>query len=178
MEQKVILVDKKDKAIGLEGKIKAHKEGMLHRAISVYIFNSKGELMIQRRAKGVYHSGNLWSNTCCTNCYEGEIPSYSAHRSLQGEMGFDCALKEKFSLIYKTPVSNGLIEHEFLHVFFGRYDKDPQVNNKEVMDWKWISFDDLVKDVKRHGKSYSPWLKILLKKNLPKEAKKYIKHKS
>src|ERR1700733_7532441 len=113
MQQKVILVDKDDHEIGLEEKIKAHQEGKLHRAVSVYIFNSKGEVLMQQRAPGVYHSEKLWSNTCCTNCYEGESASYSASRSLKNEMGMQCNLEESFSLIYETPVSGGLIEHEF-----------------------------------------------------------------
>jgi isopentenyl-diphosphate Delta-isomerase len=174
MVQKVILVDRKDKAIGLEEKIKAHQEGKLHRAISVYIFNSKGQIMIQQRAKGVYHSELLWSNTCCSNCYEGETTSDSAHRSLKSEMGFDCNLNESFNLIYKTPVGGGLIENEFLHVFFGRYDNDPLVNKKEVMDWKWIDFDELVNDVKKNSKKYSAWLKILIDGDLPKHVEKFL----
>lgn len=174
MEQKVILVDRNDRAIGLEGKMKAHEKGMLHRAISVYIFNSKGQLMIQRRAMGVYHSGGLWSNTCCTNCYEGESTDFSAHRSLKNEMGFDCDLREVFSLIYKTSVGNGLTEHEFLHVFFGRHDGDPKVDKKEVMDWKWIGFDDLVKDVNANSGKYSAWLKILVDGKLPAHVESFL----
>lgn len=177
MEQKVILVDEKDRAIGLEGKIKAHKEGRLHRAISVYIFNGKDQLMLQQRAKGVYHSAELWSNTCCTNCYEGEGVAESAHRSLKNEMGFDCDLRETFSTIYKTPVTGGLIEHEFLHIFFGRYGKDPSVNEKEVMDWRWIDFDELVKDAKKNSRIYTPWLKILLDGELPMQVRKFLKDK-
>src|SRR5271169_6735621 len=119
MEQRVILVDENDTAIGLEGKMLAHSNGgMLHRAISVYIFNSKGQIMMQRRAVGKYHSGSLWSNTCCTNCYEGETAIFSAHRSLKVEMGFDCDITEAFCTIYRTDVGMGLTEHEYLHVFF------------------------------------------------------------
>jgi isopentenyl-diphosphate delta-isomerase len=175
--QKVILVDRNDREIGLEEKIKAHREGKLHRAVSVYIFNSEGQLMVQRRAKDVYHSGSLWSNTCCTNCYEGESADFSAHRSLKNEMGFDCNLEEAFSIIYKTPVGNGLTENEFLHVFFGRYDKDPVVNRKEVMDWKWISFGELVRDVKANGKNYSAWLGILINDELPMRVRKFLSGK-
>jgi isopentenyl-diphosphate Delta-isomerase len=175
MQQKVILVDKNDNEIGLEEKIKAHEEGKLHRAVSVYIFNSKGEVLMQQRAKGVYHSEMLWSNTCCTNCYEGESASYSASRSLKNEMRMQCNLEESFSLIYKTPVGGGLIEHEFLHVFFGRSESDPKVNEKEVMDWKWMNFDEMAEDVKKNSAIYSAWLKILIEKSpLCEKAKNFM----
>lgn len=173
--QKVILVDRNDRKIGLEEKIKAHREGILHRAISVYIFNSRGQLMVQRRAKGVYHSGLLWSNTCCTNCYEGESAAFSAHRSLRNEMGFDCRLREIFKLIYKTPVGRGLTENEYLHVFFGRHDKDPAINSKEVMDWKWMDFSNIEKDIRTNSKNYSAWLKILIDGELPEQVRKFLK---
>ena len=176
MDQKIILVDRNDNPIGLEEKIKTHKEGLLHRAISVYIFNSKNELLLQQRALKVYHSGSLWSNTCCSNCYEGESADYSAHRSLKSEMGIECEIKQYFTTIYRTPVSNGLIEHEFLHVFFGRYDDDPKVNSDEVMNWRWMDFDKLVEDIKKNGSIYSPWLKILLYESILKEeVKKFLK---
>lgn len=174
MQGKVILVNENDNQIGLEEKIKAHEEGRLHRAISVYIFNSKGQLMMQQRSKNVYHSGLLWSNTCCTNCYEGESTEYSAHRSLKGEMGFDCSLKEEFSTIYKADVGNNMTEHEFLHVFFGRYDGDPKINKDEVADWKWMDFDALVTDSEMHSEIYTKWLLILLEKELPKFVKDYL----
>jgi isopentenyl-diphosphate Delta-isomerase len=172
---RVILVDEKDNPIGLEEKLKAHKDGFLHRAISVYIFNSKKELMMQRRADGVYHSGSLWSNTCCSNCYEGENAKESAHRSLNSEMGFDCDLKESFSTIYKTDVGGGLIEHEFLHVFFGKYDKDPIIKKDEVSDWKFMQLDDLEKDIKNNPSIYTAWLKILVENSvLYKNARAYL----
>ncbi len=174
--QKIILVDRNDRAIGLGEKIITHRDGKLHRAISDYIFNSKGQLMMQQRAAGVYHSGLLWSNTCCSNCYEGETASDSAHRSLKNEMGFDCKLEESFSLIYKTPVSNGLIEHEFLHVFFGIYDKEPKINSEEAADWKFMYLDDLKRDIKMNSNVYSPWLKILVEKSaLYKNASAFLK---
>ena len=178
MNTKVILVDRSDKEIGLEEKMAAHKKGDLHRAISVYIFNSKGQLMMQQRAAGVYHSPFVWSNTCCSNCYEGESAAESAHRSLKNEMGFDCKLTEMFTQIYKTPVTNGMTEHEFLHVFFGRHEETPKINSEEVMDWKWVNFQDLSDDIKKNGKEYSAWLRILIKGQLKDEVEKYIKKKS
>lgn len=164
MSRKVILVDRNDRKVGLEDKLKAHKNnGMLHRAVSVYIFNSKMQLMLQRRARNVYHSGMLWSNTCCTNCYGSESAYESAHRSLKNEMGFDCDLKEAFSTIYKTPVSDTMTEHEFLHVFFGIYEKDPKPSRRKVMGWKWMDIEELRRAVRNDGNAYSPWFRIMLK---------------
>jgi isopentenyl-diphosphate delta-isomerase len=160
--QEVILVDKNDRKIGLEEKMKAHRLGKLHRAISVYIFDSDGRIMMQQRAKGKYHSGLLWSNTCCTNCYKGETASGSAHRALKDEMGFDCKLNEAFSTIYKTKVGGGLTENEFLRVFFGNYSKNPRINRKEAKSWKLMSLKELKSDVKRNPENYTSWLKILL----------------
>jgi len=176
---RVILVDQNDREIGLAEKMKAHKgKGMLHRAISVYIFNSKGQLMIQQRAKAKYHSGLLWTNTCWTNCYEGESADYSAHRSLKNEMGFDCKLKEVFSLVYRADVGQGLTEYEFLHVFFGVYDKDPRINPDEAKDWKWIGLRALKLDIKKNSKKYTAWFKVLVKySELYDQAEKFVKRK-
>jgi isopentenyl-diphosphate Delta-isomerase len=171
---KVILVDKKDNPIGLEEKIEAHRKGDLHRAISVYIFNSKNQLLMQQRAINTYHSPLMWTNTCCSNCYEGETADYSAHRSLKAEMGFDCDLKEEFSQIYKADCGNNMIEHEFLHVFFGRCDKDPNIDKESVNDWKWVEVDDMIKDAKANPEKYSAWLEVLLKGKLPGEIKNYL----
>lgn len=174
MEQRVILVDEQDREIGLMYKMDAHRNGgTLHRAISVYIFNSDGKTMIQQRAKAKYHAGLLWSNTCCTNCYEGESVLESAHRSLKNEMGFDCDLAEAFATIYKTGVGDGLTEYEYLHIFFGVYDGKPKLNPDEAKNWKWVSLEELVEDVKKNGKVYSPWLKLLLKGRLYEELKRF-----
>jgi len=173
-QQNVILVDEHDNAVGLEEKMRAHTNGgKLHRAISVYIFNSKGEIMMQRRAADKYHSGKLWSNTCCTNCYEGETALQSAHRSLRKEMGFDCDIKEEFSTIYRAELDKGMTEHEYLHVYFGKYDGNPEVNKYEVMDWKWMSLDELLKDVQSNPNKYTEWLKILLKGELPDRIRRF-----
>ncbi len=175
---KVILVDENDRQTGLEEKLEAHRKGVLHRAVSVYIFNSKGELMMQRRAMGVYHSEGLWSNTCCTNCYEGEGTEWAAHRSLRNEMGFDCELAETFSTRYNTPVGGGLIENEYLHVFFGRYDGEPRPDSADVMGWKWMSMPSLIDDAHRNSGSYTAWLKILLGGELPHHVEKFMKNRN
>ena len=118
MEERVILVDKNDLEIGTMGKQEAHVTGNLHRAISVFIFNSKGEILLQQRAIAKYHSGGLWSNACCTHPRQGEGTEETAKRRLDEEMGMKCDLEFRFSFIYKAKLINGLFEHEFDHVFF------------------------------------------------------------
>ena len=166
MEERVVLVDTTDQQIGTEEKIKAHKEAKLHRAFSVFVFNSKGEILLQQRAASKYHGGGLWSNACCSHPREGETVEVAAHRKLQQEMGFDTELKKMFDFIYKVPFENGLWEHEFDHVLIGRWDGSPQVNLEEVQAWKWVSPEELKQDVAAHPKQYTEWFKIVLEKVL------------
>jgi len=163
MKEEVILVDKRNRKIGVEEKIKAHKQGRLHRAFSIFVFNSKNELLIQQRAKTKYHSGGLWTNTCCSHPRPNETYNQAVHRRLKQEMGFDCKLKKVFCFIYKADFSN-LIENEYDCVFIGKSNKQPKPNPNEIMNYKWISLENLKKDIKKHPKKYSVWLKIVLKK--------------
>ncbi len=159
MPEKVILVDKDDKEIGIGKKIKTHKEGKLHRCFSAFIFNSKNELLLQRRARSKYHSGGLWTNTCCSHPRPNEPTEKSVHRRLKEEMGFDCEVKEIFSFIYKVKFDNGLWEHEYDHVFFGKFDGEPKPNPEEVDEWKWVSLEKLKKDIQENPDNYTYWLK-------------------
>lgn len=156
MDQKVILVDSRDTAIGLEDKLVAHQNGgMLHRAISVFIFNSKGQLMMQKRAAAKYHAANMWSSTCCSHPMEKESVMDAAHRRLKEEMGFDCELREVFSFEYRAEMENGLTEHEYDHFFVGTYEGNPNPNPDEVGDWKWVDVSSLLEDAKNNPGNYS-----------------------
>ncbi len=162
---KVILVDENDNQIGIEDKLLAHSNGgKLHRAISIFIFNSKGETMLQKRASTKYHTPSKWTNTCCSHPNPGESVVDASHRRLKEEMGFDCDLQEKFSFVYHAEVGNGLKENEFDHVFFGTYDKTPNPNPEEADDWKWITLENLESDIKSNPDIYTPWLKIVIDK--------------
>ncbi len=162
MEEKVVLVDTDDQEIGTAEKLQTHREGALHRAFSIFVFNSRGELLLQKRAKTKYHSGGLWSNTCCSHP-KPEQPIYKAtHRRLMEEMGFDCDLKEIFSFIYKVQVADGLFEHEYDHVFMGTYDGDPAPSPEEADDWKWTDLEELRNDVQTNPDGYTSWLKICI----------------
>jgi isopentenyl-diphosphate delta-isomerase len=173
----VVLVDEHDREIGLEEKLSAHRQGALHRAISVFVFNSRGETMLQQRADVKYHCAGLWSNTCCSHPFKGESVIESAHRRLKEEMGFDCDMEEAFSFIYKADVGNGLMEHEFDHVIFGVYDGVPTMNRNEAKDWRWSRLGALKEDAKKNPGTYTPWLKILLAGALIKAADAFLKAK-
>lgn len=164
MKQEVVLVDKKNRKIGVEEKIKAHQEGRLHRAFSIFIFNSKGELLIQQRAVAKYHSGGLWSNTVCSHPRPNETYQQAVHRRLNEEMGFNCKLKKIFCFIYKNDFQNGLSENEYDCVFIGKFNGKPKPNTQEIMDYKWISVKELRQEIIKNENKYSIWLKLALEK--------------
>lgn len=155
----VILVDESDNQLGTMDKMDAHRQALLHRAISVFIFNSKGEWLLQQRAKNKYHSNSLWTNTSCTHPYPNESIDQAAHRRLLEEMGMQCPLTRKFSFVYKEQLDNELTEFEFDHVFFGFSDKLPEINEEEVWDYKYMNYPDLQKDVEHHPDNYTVWFK-------------------
>lgn len=159
-EDQVILVDKNDNQIGRCGKLKAHQLGLLHRAISVFIFSPKGDWLLQQRAEGKYHSGGLWSNSCCSHPRPAEPAAAAAHRRLREEMGFDCDLKEAYSFIYRTVFDNGLIEHEYDHVFIGTSTAKPHPDSAEVANWQWIAPEALAQDLRRHPQHYTYWFRF------------------
>ena len=163
-EENVILVNENDEQIGLMPKMEAHEKALLHRAFSVFIFNDKNELMLQQRAAHKYHSPLLWTNTCCSHQREGEINLEAGRRRLQEEMGFVVDLQESISFIYKAPFDNGLTEHEYDHVLIGIYNERPNINIEEVADWKWMSLEEVKKDMEIHSELYTAWFKIIFER--------------
>jgi isopentenyl-diphosphate delta-isomerase len=168
MEEFVILVDEKDNQLGLMPKMEAHEKAVLHRAFSVFIFNSKGELMLQQRAAHKYHSPLLWTNTCCSHQRDGETNIEAGERRLVEEMGFKTNLKEIFSFVYKAPFDNGLTEHELDHVMVGYFDGLPEINPEEVASFKWMSLEAVNADIKLHPNLYTAWFKIIFKESYSK----------
>ncbi len=158
----VVLVDEDDNQLGLMEKMEAHEKGLLHRAFSVFLFNSKGEMLLQQRAISKYHSGGLWTNACCSHPRDGEKTIDAAHRRLEEEMGFDCDIEKAFHFIYKSELDNDLTEHELDHVFIGEYEGVINPNPEEVESYKYISVSDLVKDVEDNPADYTEWFKICL----------------
>lgn len=160
--EKVILVDENDKETGLMEKLEAHKSGLLHRAISVFIFNKKNELLLQKRALNKYHSAGLWTNTCCSHPRAGEETKAAAIRRLQEEMGLNTKLKWSFSFHYKATLENGLTENELDHVFIGSHDAAPVPNPDEVIEWKYVNMEDLKSDINTNPENYTFWFKLIL----------------
>ena len=164
MEEQVVLVNQNDEPIGLMPKMEAHEKALLHRAFSVFVINAKGEIMLQQRAADKYHSPLLWTNTCCSHQRDGESNIEAGKRRLKEEMGFEVALKELFSFIYKAPFDNGLTEHELDHVMTGYYEGEPIINTDEVEDWKWMHPKIIKADISKNPENYTAWFKIIFDK--------------
>jgi len=167
-EEQVILVNESDEQLGLMPKMEAHEKARLHRAFSVFVFNDKGELLLQQRAADKYHSPELWTNTCCSHQRDGETNIEAGKRRLEEEMGFVCDLKEVFWFVYKAPFDNGLTEHELDHVMVGYFDENPIINKEEVESYKWMTLEAVKKDIENHPEKYTAWFKIIFKESYAK----------
>ena len=160
MEETVILVDENDREIGTGEKMQVHHEGKLHRSFSIFVFNSKRELLMQKRNKNKYHSGGLWSNTACGHPRPGEDIVAAGERRLQEEMGIRTKLKEMFTFTYKGSLDHGLIEHEYDHVLTGVHNDSPLPNIQEVEDWKFASLESIGKGIRGNPDAYTAWFPI------------------
>lgn len=162
MIEKVILVDEHDNELGTMEKMEAHLKGVLHRAFSVFIFNSNGELLIQQRALDKYHSPGLWTNTCCSHPRQNEETHDAAKRRLVEEMGMHSSVKEAFSFIYKSKFDNDLTEHELDHVFIGQDDTLPEINTEEVASYRYVGLEELEQEIKHDPEAFTTWFRICL----------------
>ena len=160
--ENVVLVDEFDNAIGTMEKMEAHRQGVLHRAFSILLFNSKGQVLLQKRAQGKYHSAGLWTNTCCSHPLPGESVEAAAFRKLKQEMGIELQTEFAYKFIYQAPLDNGLTEHEYDHVLTGTFDGTPYINVQEVEDWKFVDITSLKEDIARHPEHYTYWFKLIM----------------
>lgn len=167
--EEVILVDSDDNVLGTMEKMEAHRKGVLHRAFSILIFNSAGELLLQKRSKEKYHSGGLWTNACCSHPTPNESMDESVRKRLQYEMGIELHPTFADTFRYKAPLDNELTEHELDHVYVGHFDGTPDVNPEEVEDWKFVDIEDLRKAVKNHPEEYTAWFKLMMDHPVLKE---------
>lgn len=173
----VVLVDALDNPIGTMEKLEAHRKGLLHRAFSVFVFNSKEELLIQQRAFGKYHSEGLWTNTCCSHPGPGETVVDAAHRRLQEEMGFDCPMEKTFYFIYEATLDNDLTEHELDHIVIGFSNEIPVLNKEEAIDYKWMNLEEIKADIALYPENYTAWFKIIFNEHF-EQLKLHLKHES
>lgn len=159
MTQKLILVDSQDQPVGLADKLMVHQQGLLHRAFSIFIVNSKKELLLQQRALHKYHCAGLWSNTCCSHPFAHESVLQAGHRRLQEELGLVCQLDHAGWFIYRAELQNGLIEHELDHVLVGHYRGELlEVSPEEIADIQWVSLPLLEAQLAQQPGVFTPWL--------------------
>lgn len=156
-ENQVILVNEQDAPIGVMEKMEAHKTGTLHRAFSIFIFNSQGEMLLQQRAKGKYHSGGLWTNACCSHPQPGEQVEKAAERRLMEELGFSTSLEKVFDFLYKAGLDNGLTEHEFDHVFVGEYNGAINFNTEEVANVSFQKMNEIKSSLQEDPSRFTAW---------------------
>lgn len=155
--EEVVLISENDSPIGVAPKLRAHREGLLHRAFSIFVFDAEGATLLQRRHKRKYHSGGLWSNTCCGHPRPGEGLRSAARRRLREEMGINCRLSRVAAFRYRAELHNGLIEHEIDHVFVGRWNGVPEPDPLEVEDWRWLSPNALDAALRRRPLTFTSW---------------------
>ena len=158
----LIAVDAEDRETGVVDKMAAHRQGILHRAFSVFVFDAADRLLLQRRAIGKYHSGGLWSNTCCSHPRAGESLPDAAHRRLREEMGFDCPLQAVFGFVYRAALDRGLVEHEFDHVVVGRFQGAPAPDAREVEEWKWERVPAIQSQLAEDPRAFTAWFELAL----------------
>lgn len=163
-ENQVVLVNEQDKVTGTMDKLQAHREGVLHRAVSVLITNSQGEMLLQQRAPGKYHSPGQWANAACTHPYLDEDPAIAAERRLQQEMGLQAELRPAFTFIYRAELGRGLIEHELDHVFRGVTDAIPLPDPAEVAAFRWISPELLRQEIEQDEALFAPWFRMIMER--------------
>jgi isopentenyl-diphosphate Delta-isomerase len=160
--EEVILVDAADRPLGSSGKLEAHREGRLHRAFSVIVHDGEGNLLLQKRHVGKYHSGGLWTNTCCGHPRPGEATQAAAARRLDEEMGFRCQLRPLGTRTYRADVGDGLIEHELVHVFEGRYTGVVHPDPKEVEDYTWRPLGEIRREAAATPDCFTVWFRLYL----------------
>ena len=165
--EQLILVDEQDRPIGVAGKLEPHELGQLHRAFSILVFNAEGELLLQRRADSKYHFASRWSNTCCGHPRPGETTPMAAGRRLKEEFGIRVPLNERAEFVYRAvDQASGLIEHEYLHVFYGVHTEAPRPDPTEIGAWRWMALPAIKRALRRHPEWFTPWFKLLVERML------------
>lgn len=155
--EEIVLVNIDDEIVGSGEKLEVHRRGLLHRAFSIFVINDKGQMLIQKRNENKYHSGGLWTNSCCSHQRVNEELEEAIHRRLQEEMGFDCELQECFDFVYRTVFEDMLVEYELDHVYVGKYNGEVFLNENEASEFMWISLDDLKNKLLTEPHNFTVW---------------------
>jgi isopentenyl-diphosphate delta-isomerase len=164
----VVLVDSQDNEVGIMEKLEAHEKGLLHRAFSIFLFNSKGEMLLQQRALSKYHSPGLWTNACCSHPAPNETTLEAGKRRLKEELGLSTVLVEAFEFEYRATFDNSLTEHELDHVLVGYTDEFPQLNLDEAQDYRWVRWADLLSEMALYPEKFTVWFNIILTEHIEK----------
>ncbi len=159
-DQFVILVDNEDNEVGAMEKMEAHRQGKLHRAFSIFLFDDEGRMLLQKRAADKYHCPRLWTNACCSHPAPGESIADAVKRRVKQELGIEPELTPQFKFTYRAQLENDLVEHEIDHVFFGDWEGKVKPNPLEVMDTRWLSIAELDKEIAETSEKFTPWLLI------------------
>lgn len=168
--ERVVLVDEHDAEVGEAPKLEVHRTGALHRAFSVFVLDSRGEMLLHRRAQGKYHTPGLWTNACCGHPRPGEAVGAAAERRLEEEMGIRCALEPRYAFVYRADLGHGLWEHEYDHVFVGRFDGAPDPDPDEVSEWRWLGREELLDALEARPEWFTPWFRMALPELLARGA--------
>ena len=164
----VVLVDSQDNELGKMEKLEAHEKGLLHRAFSIFLFNSKGEMLIQQRSLSKYHSPGLWTNACCSHPAPNESIIQAGNRRLKEELGLSTELVDAFNFEYRETFENNLTEHELDHVLVGYSEENPILNQEEAKDYRWITWANLLEEIDLNPENFTIWFKIILTKHIEK----------
>jgi isopentenyl-diphosphate delta-isomerase len=167
MNEKVVLVDEQDCELGTMDKMQAHTEGRLHRAFSVFLFNTQGEMLLHQRALTKYHCAGLWTNACCSHPRLGETLDEAVSRRLMEELGVAAEVREIHQFVYRAELAEGLIEHEYDYVFVGIVEEHIRPNPQEIANWKFCSIDDTLAEMNNQPELFTPWFRLIMKENTP-----------
>ena len=160
LNNELILVNERDEVIGHMEKMEVHRKGLLHRAFSVFIFDEKGNMLLQQRAAGKYHGAHLWTNACCSHPYPEENVEDAALRRLKEELGFQTPVDKIFDFIYRSEVENNLVEHEFDHVFAGSYEGEMKLNPEEVEAVRYVNMKEVEEELTLTPEHFTTWFRI------------------
>jgi isopentenyl-diphosphate Delta-isomerase len=158
-EERLILVDEKNRAVGVGEKTPVHRAGLLHRAFSIFIVDDEGRILLQRRSRQKYHSGGLLANSCCGHPRPGETTQAAARRRLTEELGIEAPLEFGFFSRYRAKLNGGMQENEYVYVYFGPLTAQPNPDPAEVSEVEFASADEIARRIARDPEGYVYWLR-------------------